>query len=101
MGAANYFKNCKGCACLDNDIGCLRGIGWLGGSVPKDAPCHTPILYRHPDGEVMISLDTERGILQIENEETGRWIDVPIAPRGMLALAQALIAEALKLEGRE
>ncbi len=99
MNSRKYHANCKGCASLDEFNGkpdCLNGIFWHGGTVPKDAPCYTPVLYRHPDGEGMISFDSEACLLVIENELSGRASFITIGKQGLLTLGHALIGQAMK-----
>lgn len=100
MSRQDHFANCMGCSSYAETEGCMNAVTWHGGPVPADAFCKNQILYRHPDGMGLITFERERNTLEISDERTGRAVHVPIGPRGLLELAGALIAEALKAEGR-
>lgn len=96
MSRAEHFASCANCIYYDNEHGCNNGISWLNGAVPANAHCHSPVLYRHPDGQADIYHDAETNHLIVESETTGKFVVVPIGKHGLLELAQALIALALR-----
>jgi hypothetical protein len=97
----HYAANCDNCIFFDAEHGCNNGISWLNGPVPKNAECHTPILYRHPDGECVIYFEAEKNRLVVENETSGEFVAVPIAKDGLVAFAHALLGVAVKESGHD
>ena len=99
MKRQDHYAACANCIYLDAEHGCNNGITWIGElPIPEGPYCHTPILYRHPDGVGLVVYSGERNVLEVSNEITGRAVLVPIGPKGLRRLAENLLIAARKLE---